>query len=266
MSEWRDIWKKTIIACQRTIIDKDYDGQNYFQPLLKEFPNDKMINFEYGIALEILKSFDKAHNAYKKASEELPVEHWRNVAKIFDKRLTIKKQQNGQYFINPTQTREEIQWDVFYNLHSYVYLDSHIQYLAISSISRIDSEPEIAITIFRTCIEMALHFLFEKKLDSTYKLEELLFYLKENRIISKEEFSHYKFIKNEGNIAVHPYKKRRIDPKHYSRLTQDKKDELNDIRNNKPFKYTESQLIEIIIEFNESMNFINEHFKQQVKF
>lgn len=264
MSEWRDIWKKTIIACQNTVLEKDYSGKLFFSSLEKEYPNDKMINFEYGIAMETLKSFEEAKKAYKQASDELPVKHWRNVAELFLERLEEKIKQNGQYFINPSKSRAQIQWDAFYNMHSYIYLDSQIQYLAISSISRIDSEPEMAIAIFRICIEMALYFLFEDEINPKGKtLDEYLKALKDFRKISKEEYSYYDFIKDEGNIAVHPNKKKNISAKQYSRLSSKEKDELKDIRNKKPFKYTESEIIEIIVKFNESMNLLNEQFKLQ---
>ena len=178
MSEWRDICKTSIETCQNTIKDKVKDGDlfkklrnkkevdEYFQEN-QPYKDDKMVDFEEGIACECLEQYDKAIDIYTKVSDEnngLPVKHWRKRAKFFLERTTQKKQ--GRVFsdnlvenLNLTDLFN-VQWNTYYYLHSFVHLPNHIRYLAISSISRIDSEPQMAIVIFRTCMEEILAILY----------------------------------------------------------------------------------------------------------
>lgn len=178
MSEWRDIWKISIETCQETILKKDKEGDifkklrnkkevdEYFQET-EPYKNDKMVDFEEGIACECLGLYDKAIKIYEDVSNEengLPVKHWRKRAEFFLERTKQKKQ--GRVFsdnlienLNMTDLFN-VQWNTFYYLHSFIYLPNHIRYLAISSISRIDSEPQMAIVIFRTCLESILSILY----------------------------------------------------------------------------------------------------------
>lgn len=178
MSEWRDIWKISIETCQDTILQKDRNG-NLFQELrnkkeIEEFfqesqpyKDDRMVDFEEGIACECLGQYDKAIKIYEEVSNEkngLPVKHWRKIADFFLERAKQKKQ--GRVFsdniienLNLTDLFN-VQWNTFYYFHSFIYLPNHIRYLAISSISRIDSEPQMAIVIFRTCMESVLSILY----------------------------------------------------------------------------------------------------------
>lgn len=236
MSEWRDIWKISIETCQNTIKDKIKDGDlfkklrnkkevdDFFQEN-EPYKNDRMVDFEEGIAYECLGQYDKAIDIYSKVSDEnngLPVKHWRKRAKFFLDRVTQKKQ--GRVFsdnlvenINLTDLFD-VQWNTYYYLHSFVYLPNHIRYLAISSISRIDSEPQMAIVIFRICMEEVLAILYpdiyEKNKKAHKDLDTFINTLYEkgslflNNSDKKQldlEYELSKEIRLRGNAAAHEF-------------------------------------------------------------
>lgn len=183
MSDWRNIWKKSIATCQKAIGNKNVEEE--FSALRNSvddvFKNDKMIDFEEGIAYECIGEFDKAIEIYSKvcSPEGLPVKHWRNRAAFFKERTELKK--NGKIYADnfadnyvtldhdEDSTLEKIQWDAFYYLHSFIYIPSHIQYLAISSMARIDSEPEMAILIFRVCLEDIIRIMYPNEYEDNKK-------------------------------------------------------------------------------------------------
>ena len=234
MSEWRDIWKTSIETCQNTILNKDKEGNlfkklrntkeidEYFQET-EPYKNDKMVDFEEGIACECLNQFDKAISIYTRVSNEqtgLPVKHWRKRANFFLERATQKKQ--GRIFsenlvenLNLTDLFD-VQWNTYYYLHSFVYLPNHIRYLAISSISRIDSEPQMAIVIFRTCMEEILRILHPQTYNKIQKENKDLsifiktLYENQNLFLSinnskqlQTEYELSKEIRQRGNDAAH---------------------------------------------------------------
>ena len=168
MLEWRYIWNRSIETCQKAILANDQKGKAFTQ--LREstdydgdqpFKNDKMVDFEEGIAYECLKQYDKAIAIYEKVSSEggLPVEHWRRRASLFLKRAKIKKAGCPASDDFGELLKPYIQWNAFYYLHSFAYLPHNIRYLSISSMSRVDSEPEMSIVIFRTCLEEVIRLL-----------------------------------------------------------------------------------------------------------
>ena len=81
-------FKKTIT--RNTILK---GGKDYFSPLKETFQNDKMIDFEQGIAYDCLKDYDNAICIYEQVSFEigLPVKHWRDVAAFFLELAKMKK-------------------------------------------------------------------------------------------------------------------------------------------------------------------------------
>lgn len=241
MSEWRDIWKKSIQTCQIAIIEKDVDGKNFMKLRnitdkngKKTYEKDKMVDFEEGIAYECLGQYEKAIEIYKRVSSPggLPVKHWKHRAALFLKRAELKK--DGQIFSESFQENysmldsigfdtlsddakkqilEKIQWDAFFQLHTLVNIPSHIRYLGISSISRIDSEPEMAIVIFRTCLEGVIKILYpvEYRINESSRktLGPLLVKLfKEGRLFTKGKNTIFdndicKIIKDRGDDAAH---------------------------------------------------------------
>lgn len=234
MSEWRDIWKRSVRVSQNAIKNKDVEGL-LFQELRNEkdengnnpFKDDKMVDFEEGITYECLKHYDKAIKIYESVCSKengLPVKHWRERAEIFLERCRQKQQGRiyaeifGDNFINKdistAETLKEIQWLAFYELHSFVFLPDHIRYLAISSMSRIDSEPAMAIVIFRTCLEGVIKILYpaeyEENENNEKSLGHLLGKLFYDNILFTRESLKSKFendkcyiLKERGNDAAH---------------------------------------------------------------
>ncbi|GEM_PF-2251525 len=234
MSEWRNIWKESIEICQNTVLNKNKDG-DYFKKLRNKiekdeytqedtmpYKDDRMVDFEEGIACECLNQYDKAIKLYEKVSDEvngLPVKHWRKRASFFLERVQQKK--SGRVFsdniidnLNLTDLFN-VQWNTFYYIHTFVNLPNHIRYLAISSISRIDSEPQMAIVIFRTCMEEVFRDLYPDIYEENRKthkdLETLInkLYNRKFLLLKKDEkqleleYDLCTEIRKRGNDAAH---------------------------------------------------------------
>ncbi len=249
---WRDIWQEMIEASGKDIKDQKRDLPE-LQIIEKKYPNDKMILFEKGIAYEVLGDRENALLYYTKASDEntgLPVKHWRKRSKYF---LDYLDNNRCHPFgdLNKNQQFENVQLDTYFNIHSYCHINTYIRYLAISSVSRLHSEPAMAIVIFRTCLEIGLWTYFEKDVEEinddfrkTQKdgydinLDKLLTQMNDKGLFTiKDEFETYNHIKKEGNKAAHPGKMK------------------EDV---KPFKYKDPELIEILYDFNKMLKILNE--------
>ena len=247
--EWRDAWNKLISVSRKSILTNDI---THFDEL-KTLQEDKMLLFEKAIALECMNKKDAARELYAKASDEqngLPVQHWRKRAKYFLERLN-----RGGFMttdINTMQPLYNIQWDVYFNIHYYSNLDDYTRYLAISSVSRIGSEPAMAIVIFRTCLEIGLWTYFRKQVESIneyYKrknhpyswdigLNDLLTEMNNKKLFKSNEYKAYDKIRLFGNEAAHP-------------------GTLNETI--KPFHYDDDDFIVILDYFNQTLRFLNEH-------
>lgn len=232
MSEWREIWKTAIEENQNAVLDGDVEGVRFRKLREREeaglypFKDDKMVDFEEGITYECLKEYDKAIAIYTAVSapDGLPVKHWRHRASLFLERAKLKRngalfsEAFGENYINQDLSEhkvlEKIQWDAFYELHAMVNLSKHIRYLAISSMSRIDSEPDMAIVIFRTCLEDILKSLYPIQYGEMDKQEKQLGWLicqlfSDKKLFTKKEHnSDLKkdlcyIIKERGNDAAH---------------------------------------------------------------
>lgn len=260
--EWRDAWKKLIDASREMILNGKKDDTTPFDELTA-LQDDKMLLFEKAIAFECLGNAEKAKELYKKASDEkegLPVAHWRKRAKYFYDRL--EKGIVWSSDLNTNQDVFNVQWDLYFNLHYYTNLDDYIRYLAISSISRIGSEPAMAIVIFRTCLEIGLWTCFEKEANAIndehkrkdYKKDEkprdiglnkLLDRMNEKpyKLFKSSEYKIFNIVRTEGNKAIHP----------------------GTVKNTKPFIYQSDDLIYVMDYFNQVMRFLNENTKRRSK-
>ncbi len=252
---WRDIWQEIIEASGKDLQNENNDLRE-LQKIEEKYPNDKMILFEKAIAYEVLGNRDNAIKFYKEAADDksgLPVKHWRKRAKYFYEYLENNVcHPFGDLNIN--QSFENNQLDTYFNIHSYCYLNTYIRYLAISSVSRLHSEPAMAIVIFRTCLETGLWTYFEKDVESineNYKetqkdgydinLDNLLKQMNNKGLFTiKDEYDVYKYIKKEGNKAAHPGKIKEIG---------------------KPFKYSDSELNTILLNFNKMLRILNSRAK-----
>lgn len=251
--EWRDAWNKLIAASKNSVLGGTIEPFDELTTL----QDDKMLLFEKAIALECMSKKNEAKEFYKQAADEktgLPVRHWRKRAKYFLNRLD-----RGGFMtsdLNLTQDIFNIQWDVYFNIHYYANLDDYIRYLAISSVSRIGSEPAMAIVIFRTCLEIGLWTYFEKEanlINEDYKrkhykkdghqreigLNDLLDCMNEKpyNLFKKNEFKVYDKVRIAGNAAAHP----------------------GTLKDGVPFHYTEEQLRYIMNDFNEAMRYLDSH-------
>lgn len=247
-TEWRDIWQEIIETSRMTLVNHK---MNYplFDEIENKYPKDKMILFEKAITAECLGDYPIAKEYYEKASNEengLPVKHWRERAVYFLNRLNETRKCHDYGELNPEQELRNVQLDTFYNVHSYYHINDYIRYLAISSISRLTSEPAMAIVIFRTCLEISIWTYFEKEaniINEEYQvkwekepdweidLRNLLKELKKNIPFIKQNYDLFYRIKDYGNKAAHPGK----------------------MKEEPPYKYSDAQLIKILEDFNETL-------------
>ena len=225
MAVWRKIWQDSIATGKKMLQKNDQKGK-VFEELKQQYPDDAMVIFEEAIAFDCMKCYKQAIELYQKAVNELPVEHWKNNANyllqkaMFKKenpnlpKLTIKdaaKLETGEYSEN------DFKMFGYFYLHSYYHLPDNVRQLAISSMSRIDTESAMAIAIFRTCIEVTLKQVFASEYNFTdddnlaYVLETLE---KDNQI--DEILSTVKKLKEAGNKAIHQAKV--FEPKEIAKI------------------------------------------------
>lgn len=239
MAVWRKIWQDSIKVGKETLLKNDQKGK-LFNELKQKYPEDAMVIFEEAIAFDCMKNYKKAIELYSNACENLPVEHWKNNAKFLKNRAEIKI--TNQTI--PKATAEEIhniseeeiikyKMPAYFYLHSYYYLPHNIRYLAISSMSRIDTESAMAIAIFRTCLEVSLKMIFEDEyhFDREDKLSYIIKKLSDDNKIDDMKKIFLK-INDKGNEAIHDAK-----------------------------EFTPEEIARVIVRFDLTMEYLNNKFK-----
>lgn len=210
MSEWKNIWKESIAASRLTVI-KDPKCKIFFKDLKDKYPDDKMVLFEQAISLDCLQKYNEAFELYEQVSSEqngLPVKHWREIASFLMERCREKKAKCPRpetlqeilalgFRLNDRDLVYCYQWNSFYFLHSFINLPPHIRYLAISSTTRIDSEPEMSVIIFRACMEEAYKKLHPERPKSRTWLDD---FIKDSILLDKYPSE---LIQKNGNKAIH---------------------------------------------------------------
>lgn len=252
MAEWRHIWKECVNASQKSLLVKDLELNKYFSELFNRYGDDKMISFEKAITYECIGNLEKAKQLYIASADEstgLPVSHWRKRAQYYLDR-------NGQNIVN-YDDYFCTQWDVFFNLHSYIFLHPHIRYLAISSVSRVNNEPEMAAVIFRTCLEICLELYWSISIDKNdYFLGQKIKSLFSGKVENKLE-RDFNLILEEGNLAAHPFKKK----KEQKGESQTKKIPKINRTKEKPFEYKNKDISKILKSFEHVMEYCNSQAK-----
>ena len=243
MAVWRKIWQDSIKVGKETLLKNDQKGK-LFEELKQKYPNDAMVIFEEAITFDCMKNYKRAIELYKKAYDELPVEHWQNNAKFLQNRAEIKSTNQNI----PKKTVEEIhniseediinyKLPAYFYLHTYYYLPHNIRYLAISSMSRIDTESAMAIAIFRTCLEVSLKIIFEDEyhFDREDKLSYIIKRLSDDNKIDDMKKLFLK-INDKGNDAIHDAK-----------------------------EFTPDEIAKVIVRFDLVMEYLNNKFKELAK-
>lgn len=243
MAVWRKIWQDSIKVGKDTLLKNDQKGK-LFDELKQKYPDDAMVIFEEAIAFDCMKNYKKAIELYHEACERLPVEHWKNNAKFLLQNAEIKStKQNIQKpiveDIYNISDEEVISYKLsaYFYLHSYSYLPHNIRYLAISSMSRIDTESAMAIAIFRTCLEVSLKIVFEDEYHFDRE-DKLSFIIKKLSDDSKIDDMKTLFLKinDKGNEAIHDAK-----------------------------EFTPDEIAKVIIRFDSAMEYLNKKFKELEK-
>ncbi|MCR5062151.1 MAG: hypothetical protein K6A89_02605 [Treponema sp.] len=225
MAVWREIWQESIASGRQTLLQNDQKGK-IFEELKQKYPDDAMVVFEEAITFDCMKNYKRAIELYKEAYNRLPVDHWKENANYLLQKAIIK---NSNIKI-PKLTRDDVVkidsgeliendfklFGYFY-MHSYCYIPDNIRNLAISSISRIDTEASMAIAIFRTCVEVSLKDLFATDYNFTDddNLQTVIETLDHDGRIDDMAKTFYK-LKEKGNQAVHQAKT--FLPKEVSRV------------------------------------------------
>lgn len=214
MSIWREIWKEAINTGKDTLLKNDQKGKMFIE-LKEKYPEDAMIILEEAMTFDCMKNYKKAIELYEQAYMQLPVQHWKDTANYYLQKAKIKatgqiipKLNNDDIIKLKSGELTEVDFKLFgyFNLHSYYHMPHNIRYLAISSLSRIDSEPAIALIIFRTCMEISLKSIFkEYNFSENDNLAEIISILKkDNKIYNMA--SYFRIIKDIGNEAAHQSK------------------------------------------------------------
>lgn len=246
MAVWRKIWQDSIKAGKKTLVQNDQKGK-IFEELKEEYPGDAMVIFEEAIAFDCMKNYKRAIELYQKAYQELPVKHWKENANYFLQKAIIKNTNQTiakltSYDAKSVVNEDEVikfKLDAYFNLHSYYHLSETVRYLAIFSMSRIDTESNMAIAIFRTCLEVALKQIYKKEFGVTddellddMKLCDVINELDANCLID-DMTPTFKKIKGVANDAIHKAK-----------------------------VFTPRQIAETIVLFDYAMDFLDKKYKE----
>lgn len=242
MAVWRKIWQECITKGKETLLRNDQKGK-LFEELKQKYPKDAMVIFEEAIAFDCMKNYKKAIELYQTAYNELPVEHWKNNANYLLQKAIIKNtnQRIPKLTLDDVQklktdelNENDFKMFGYYYLHSYYYLPDNIRILAISSMSRIDTESAMAIAIFRTCLELSLKMLFEKEYN--FDREDKLAYIiktlaNDNKIGDMKGI--FLRLNDKGNEAIHDAK-----------------------------EFSSEEIAKVIVRFDIAMEYLNGKFKE----
>lgn len=248
--EWRYVWKECVDAGQKSLLLDDEKLERFFPVLINLYGDDKMILFEKAITLECLGNKTEAEKLYKQSADEstgLPVGHWRKRAQYYLDRNSTKVTNYEDYYC--------VQWDTFYNMHTYYFLHPHIRYLAISSVSRVNNEPEMAVVIFRTCLEICLELYWSLSIGKNdFFLGEKVNTVFSGKVDYKLE-KDLNLILEEGNLAAHPFKKTKAkkgeNPEKKGKMSKTNRTK------EKPFEYDNPDISKILKAFDRVMAFCN---------
>ena len=247
--EWRYVWKECVDAGQKSLLLGDKKLERFFPILINLYGDDKMISFEKAITFECLGNKMEAEKLYKQSADEstgLPVEHWRKRAQYYLDRNSTKITNYEDYYC--------VQWDTFYNMHTYYFLHPHIRYLAISSVSRVNTEPEMAVVIFRTCLDICIELYWSISAENDYFLGEKINTVFNGKVDKKLK-QDIDTLLDEGNLAAHPFKEKKIKKGE----SQKKKDQPSKFSRTKekPFKYENKDISIILKAFDHVMSYCN---------
>lgn len=206
MSEWRDIWKESIIANRKMSFNLE-EGIEDFTYLFRDYGDDGMLHYAMAEAYEHHKDLQNALNHYKKAKELFPVKHWKTVAISTINRIQSHK--SAEQFFD-SDIFEELLWQGFQKTYEFVYLDDFVRYVALSAFSRATSEWLLSLVDFRTVLELQIKSEFPEIIEhlnkiknNDYTLKEMIIELYNQNYIEKEISGLMHEIRKAGNLAAH---------------------------------------------------------------
>lgn len=205
MSEWRDIWKKSLIANSQMFFNEE-EGLKKFDELIAKYGEDGMIYYAKAEAFELKGNKEKALENYEKAKKLFSVDHWKAVAEKSYSRVQNNKSAEETYNQN---NFFDYLWFVFQKIYEFVYLGDFVRYVCLSAVSRASSEWPLSLIDFRTVLELIVNNLLEsyqndyEKNDLYQSIEDL----KQKDIISNSEIiKTMHWIRRNGNKATHDIK------------------------------------------------------------
>ncbi len=205
MSEWRDIWKKSLIANSQMFFNEE-EGLKKFDELIAKYGEDGMIYYAKAEAFELKGNKEKVLENYKKASVLFPVDHWKYVAEKSYNRVQNNKSAEQSYNQN---NFFDYLWFVFQKIYEFVYLGDFVRYVCLSAVSRASSEWPLSLIDFRTVLELIVNNLLKSYQDDYEKndLYQSIEDLKQKNIISNSEIiKTMHWIRRNGNRATHDIK------------------------------------------------------------
>ncbi len=206
MSEWRDIWKESIVANRKMSLSLE-EGIEDFSYLFREYGDDGMLHFAMAEAYEFHNDLQNAVKHYQKAKELFPVEHWKAVADSTIQRIQSHK--SAEQFYDP-DIFEELLWQGFQKTYEFVYLDDFVRYVSLSAFSRASSEWPLSLVDFRTVLELQIKSDFpeiieqiKEKRNKDFSLKEMIIELYNHNYIDKTTADLMHEIRKAGNLAAH---------------------------------------------------------------
>lgn len=178
-------------------------GAEEFDRLLARYPNDGMLFLERGEAAEHLNLLDEAEADYRRVEAHLTSPHWKDVARLAQRRVHKTRTQPGRRRFVTTGHQ---QWDAFHRLHGLAQLPHDVRRRALSAIARISAEPESAAVDLRWCIEVVVGELERQSGNgrSSKELRNRIEDLKQARQVSPTVAEQMDSVREVGRQGAHP--------------------------------------------------------------
>lgn len=209
MSEWRDIWKRSMVANSKLVFD-EADGENEILQIKEQFDLDEdgMLNYARAEAFELLEKYDEAKEEYAKARQLFPVPHWKEVCRRSIERIESQKKAEDYFDLNDFY---DYLWFVYHKVYEFVYLNDFVRYVCLSALSRGSSEWPLSLVDFRTVLEMQINALLpdydESDDNNRDNLRDRIDDLKYYGIVTDEELlKAMHWVRKNGNKATHQIK------------------------------------------------------------
>jgi hypothetical protein len=192
------VWEESIFALRRYQINQK-DGEKEFLKLINKYPEDGMVLFEYGVALEEKLLYREAIQNYTHAEALFPIKRWREISRYSINRSYIKLT-TGKY-------GKDDKWWFIYKINLFTGINPRKIMEYISAIEKIYRDEWLSLAHLRIYIEEIVFSLYQRYLilqNMPSARKERIRYLGRNEIIPEYIENEMLFLYDKTSEGIHP--------------------------------------------------------------